>query len=308
MHATYRRPTPNSNGNNAAFAPKLEETEMTTKSTGARSVRRGILKALCVGAVVASLLPIGTVHAADTEDDIWPSIRSELFDDRAIASETGKVTLDAPYRAQDAAVVPLAITIPADIARETKTLTLIVDKNPAPVVATFKFGDAAGVGARKIETRVRVDMYSNVRAIIETNSGELHMTTKFVKAAGGCSAPALKDMDSALANIGKMKLRWITAPQQSSPMKEAQVMVRHPNYSGMQMNQLTGLYIPAKFVEAMTVKKGDAVVFEMEGGISLSENPNIRFTYASGTPGPLSVVVRDTDGKTFNAEIRPTGS
>lgn len=261
--------------------------------------------ALALSFAVATAPP---ALAADDADEMWPSIRSELYDDRAITEESGKVVLDAPYRAEDAAVVPLSITIPADIARNTKALTLVVDKNPSPVVATFTFGDAAGVGERKIETRIRVDMYSNVRAVIETNDGQLFMATKFVKAAGGCSAPALKDMDAALANIGKMKLRWITAPQQSQPMHEAQVMIRHPNYSGMQMNQLTGHYIPAKFVEAMTVKKGDAVVFELEGGISLSENPNIRFTYASAAPGPLSVVVRDTDGKTFDATIVPSGS
>ena len=69
-------------------------------------------------------------------------------------------------------------------------------------------------------------------------------------------------------------------------------MVRHPNYSGMQMNQLTGLYIPAKFVEHMEVRKGDELVFDMEGGISLSENPNIHFTYAVGVDGPLSVCAR----------------
>ena len=53
------------------------------------------------------------------------------------------------------------------------------------------------------------------------------------------------------------------------------------------MNQLTGLYIPAKYVEHIEVKKGDALVFDMEGGISLSENPNIRFTYSAAVNGPI---------------------
>lgn len=248
---------------------------------------------------------------ADEDAELWASIRSDVFGEaKQIADGEGKIILEAPYRAEDAAIVPISMTIPASIAPNVRKLTLIVEKNPAPVVAAFTFGDAAGLGERKISTRVRIDMYSNVRAVIELADGSLFMQTKYVKAAGGCSAPALKDMDAALANIGKMKLKSFERPVEkaSSATAEAQVMVRHPNYSGMQMNQVTGLYIPAKFVEHMEVRKGDALVFDMEGGISLSENPNIQFTYAVGVEGPLSVSARDTDGKVFTTSADVKGS
>ena len=90
------------------------------------------------------------------------------------------------------------------------------------------------------------------------------MAVKFVKAAGGCSAPALKDADEAVAAIGKMQVRTFE-PSDKSAVSEAQVMIRHPNYSGMQMNQLTGLYIPAKFVREMEVRRGGDLVFKMGG-------------------------------------------
>ncbi|WP_287959508.1 quinoprotein dehydrogenase-associated SoxYZ-like carrier [Filomicrobium sp.] len=270
-----------------------------------------LTKGLHLGVVTAlalSFMVLSPAVRADDED-LWPSIKKELYgSDRSISEEDGTVKLDAPYRAEDAAIVPLTITMPATIAPDVKSLTLVIDKNPAPVVASFKFGEGAGLGERKISTRVRVDMYSNVRAIIETQDGKLHMTTKFVKAAGGCSAPALKDMDAALANIGKMKLRSFKPDDTTKLAREAQVMVRHPNYSGMQMNQLTGLYIPAKYLDHMVVRKGDKLIFEMEGGISLSENPNIRFTYAASADGPLSVTARDTDGKVFTTQTEAKGS
>ena len=266
----------------------------------------GILASFA-GAMLVTQVPLAR---ADDSAEIWQSIRGDVFDEnRPIAAESDKLILEAPYRAEDAAIVPIAITIPADVAPRVRKLTLVVEKNPAPVVAAFTFGKAAGIGERRISTRVRVDMYSNVRAVIELDDGSLHMQTKYVKAAGGCSAPALKDMDAALANIGKLKLRsLVRAPQRSSATAEAQVMVRHPNYSGMQMNQLTGLYIPAKYVERIEVRKGDQLVFDMEGGISLSEDPNIRFTYAPGIDGPLSVIARDTDGKTFKTQAAVKGS
>lgn len=265
--------------------------------------------AIAAGAALVTLVP---VHApayaqAPVEEDMWPGIRKELYAQRAIAEEDGAVTLEAPIRAEDAAVVPITMRIPAKLAASAKALTLVIEKNPMPVAATFTFGPAAGQGERVISTRVRVDMYSNVRAILETNDGTLHMATKFVKAAGGCSAPALKDAEEALAQLGKMKLRLHQADQ--SPMtQEAQVMIRHPNYSGMQMNQLTGLYIPAKYVQQIEVKRGDEVVFKMEGGISLSENPNIRFTYAPGADNEIVVTAKDTDGSVFTARHTPKGS
>jgi len=265
----------------------------------------GVTAAATIGFALAAA-PI-TAHA-ETDVELWRSISSDVFGDKhKIAEATGAVKLDAPYRAHDAAIVPIGITIPAVYATRVRKLTLIVEKNPAPVVAAFKFGKAAGLGERRISTRIRVDMYSNVRAVIELDDGSLHMDTKFVKAAGGCSAPALKDMDAALANVGKMKLRTFETAR-SQLTEEAQVMVRHPNYSGMQMNQVTGYYIPAQYVEAMKVMKGDELVFDMVGGISLSEDPNIRFTYAAGGDAPLNVTVRDTDGKVFTAKTRRIGS
>ena len=274
----------------------------------AGSSRFGVAAEIALSLLIFLTAGIASIARAD-DDDLWPGIKSELFGaERKIVENDGAVELEAPVRAEDAAIVPLTITIPANVASNAQSLTLVIDKNPAPVVARFKFGEAAGIGERKISTRVRVDMYSNVRAIVETKDGALHMAAKFVKAAGGCSAPALKDMDAALANIGKIKLRDFKPVDASKLTREAQLMVRHPNYSGMQMNQVTGLYIPAKYVEHVVVRKGDGLVFEMQGGISLSEDPNIRFTYASGAEGLLTVTARDTDGNIFTAKADASGS
>ncbi len=34
-------------------------------------------------------------------------------------------------------------------------------------------------------------------------------------------------------------------------------MVRHPNYSGMQMDQVTRFYVPAHFISSITIWQGD---------------------------------------------------
>ena len=151
-------------------------------------------------ALLLGLIASAPVRAADDYDP-WPGIAKEAFAGHSV-TEDGTVALEAPIRAEDAALVPITMRVPASVGSTAKSLTLIVEKNPMPVVAKFTFGPAAGSGERMISTRIRVDMYSNVRAVLETADGQLHMTTKFVKAAGGCSAPALKDADDALAQIG----------------------------------------------------------------------------------------------------------
>lgn len=247
-------------------------------------------------------LAIGAAPAAMAGDEPWPDIRQDVFADKAIADGDGLVLLDAPYRAEDAAIVPLTIRIPA-AAGEVKSLTLVVDKNPAPVAARFYFGDAAGKGDKMLSTRVRIDMYSNVRAIVETADGKLHMATKFVKASGGCSAAASKDADEAFANLGKMQIRTFDNAdvKDQQPAKEAQVMIRHPNFTGMQMDQVSRQYTPMRIINEMDVKRDGERIFKMEGGISISENPNFRFTFAPGTGNVIEVIAKDTEGQVFTA-------
>jgi sulfur-oxidizing protein SoxY len=260
----------------------------------------------------ALLLSLFTVFAlavlvapAWADDETWPDIRKNVFDNRVVIENDGTITLDAPYRAEDAATVPLTMRIPAGVAGDVKSLTLVIDKNPAPVAATFHFGEAAGSGERMLQTRVRIDMYSNVRAVIETKDGKLHMAAKFVKASGGCSAAASKDADEALANLGKMQIKVFDATadaaDRSPQTREAQVMIRHPNFTGMQMDQLTRQFTPMKIVQELEVKRGGELVFRMDGGISISENPNFRFTFGAGTDDTLEVMAKDSDGRVFNA-------
>jgi sulfur-oxidizing protein SoxY len=259
------------------------------------------------GLAVALLIAVsGLTTAYADEEDVWPALRADLFGERSVTEDITAVTLDAPYRAEDAALVPLTVRIPAAMAGSVKSMKLVIDKNPAPLVADFIFGPAAGAGERMIETRVRVDMYSNVRAIIETNDGKLLMATKFVKAAGGCSAPALKDTDAALAAAGKMQIKQLAGAAEGQ--REGEIKIRHPQYSGLQLNQATGYYIPAKFLRVIDVQRAGERVFRVEGGISLSENPTIRFTYAAGADETLDVTAEDTDGRTFTGRASPKGA
>lgn len=242
------------------------------------------------------------------EGETWADLKGDVVGEAELLDGASLFTLDAPYRAHDAATVPVRIIqSPAFLDRIVR-LTLVVDENPSPVVAEFEFGPSMGL--LNLETRVRVNQYSNVRAIAETADGRLWMTGRFVKGAGGCSAPALKDMDAAIASAGQMRLKLFGEPEplQSKPgstsyRREAQVMIRHPNYSGMQRNQVTQLFIPAYFVHALDVYLGEERLIHMEGGISISEDPTFRFSYDDNGATEFRVKAADTDGGLFEASF-----
>jgi len=155
---------------------------------------------------------------------------------------------------------------------------------------------------------VRIETFSHVRAILETADGSLHMATKFVQAAGGCAAMNAKDPDSENADLGKMLVKTFPPALSTAPLFEAQVMLKHPNSNGMQLDIDTGGYIPARFVKEMTVKRGNDLVFHMESTFSISTNPNFRFTFGRGGDNELDVSMVDTDGTVFTAKSQPSGS
>jgi len=266
-------------------------------------VRRRPFRAAAV--IASAFLALAFVQAFDlaafaqapARQDLWPGLVRDIFQGRAMTERDGVLALEAPVRAEDGAIVPMTLRFSAPVSR-VKKATLVIDENPMPMAAAFLIGEGAGVGF--ISTRVRVNSYTNVHAVAETGDGALHAEAKFVKAAGGCSAPAVKNIDEANAHLGQMKYREFKSAE--AGRREAQIMIRHPNNSGMQMDQLTHLYIPAHYVDKVVVRQGDALIFSMEGGISLSEDPNFRFSYAPNGAKTISVEAHDTKGNVFKGE------
>jgi sulfur-oxidizing protein SoxY len=217
---------------------------------------------------------------------------------------TDVIAIEMPYRAEDAAIVPVTLRtkLSAGDNRHVLTITLVIDQNPAPMAAKFELGPDANVS--QISTRVRVNNYTNVHAVAELSDGKLYVTKTYVKASGGCSAPAAKNADEAKNKLGQIRYRQFARPSQGpvSGAREAQIMIGHPNNSGLQMDQVTQLYIPAFFVNELRLWQDDRPVLAMEGGISISEDPNIRFTYVSNGAKVFRAEAKDTAGHVFQHE------
>jgi sulfur-oxidizing protein SoxY len=245
--------------------------------------------------------------ASATETDAdraarWQDLKHAVFGTREVKDGTGVVTLEAPVRALDAALVPITVTLASP--QKIKALYLIIDGNPAPLAGTFHFGPAGD--PEIIRTRVRVDQYTLMHAVAETVDGQLFVAERFVKAAGGCSAPSTKDAVLASQRLGQMKLRLvddIPAAASAGPTRAALLLISHPNANGMQMDQVTRNYIPARFIQTIKVTRGDQMVFDLDADISLSEDPAITFRFRPDGTAPLDVEVRDSSSVTFKRQF-----
>jgi sulfur-oxidizing protein SoxY len=251
-------------------------------------------------ALAADVAPAATPEPYDP----WPGLVQDIFKNRPINDGADVIAIEMPYRAEDAAIVPVTLRtkLSPDDSRRVLTITLVIDQNPTPMAAKFELGPDARVS--EISTRVRVNNYTDVHAVAELSDGKLYMSKTYVKASGGCSAPAAKNAEEAKARLGQMRYRQFAKPGRGpvSGAREAQIMIGHPNNSGLQMDQVTQLYTPAFFVNELHLWQDDKLVLAMEGGISISEDPNIRFTYVSNGAKRFRAEARDTDGHLFQHE------
>ena len=253
----------------------------------------------------ASLFLLGTPPAlAADANDPWPGLVQDIFNNRPMNDGSDVIGIEMPVRAEDAAIVPVTLRtkLSAGDSRQVVSITLVIDQNPAPMAAKFRLGSDAKVS--EISTRVRVNNYTDVHAVAELSDGKLYMAKTYVKASGGCSAPAGKNAEEAKGRIGQMRYRQFTKVGEgpASGAREAQVMIGHPNNSGLQMDQVTQLYTPAFFVNELRLWQDDSLLLTMEGGISISEDPNVRFTYVSNGAKRFRAEAKDTEGHLFQRE------
>ena len=99
-------------------------------------------------------------------------------------------------------------------------------------------------------------------------------------------------------------MKWrVDGPNQTTGDTMVQLMIRHPNNSGLAMDQLTRLYDPPMFVNQVKVRHGDALVFDAQVDFTISENPVFRFSLPEGGVGQLNAHVTDTDDRQFKSSF-----
>ena len=92
--------------------------------------------AIALGLTLFAALPALAEEDPDARAERWTDLKHAVFGDRVVTDGTGVITLDAPARAQDAALVPISVTLSAGGGTgggKVKAIWLLVDGNPSPL-------------------------------------------------------------------------------------------------------------------------------------------------------------------------------
>ncbi len=258
-------------------------------------------------ALIIALLTPAPLLAQDNpllDSPAWAELKSLVPSGDSATENPEVLLLEAPTRASDPAFVPVHLTQPPG-APPIHTLTVVIDENPAPVAAEITLGPA--MLPLDMELRLRVNAYSNVRAIATTDTASV-LAGRYVKASGGCAAPASKDLEALMAEMGQMRFQILSSTPEGTKMRHmAKLMLRHPNTTGFQRDQVTLLNIPAHFVDVLEVRQGDDLLFKVTAGISISEDPVYQFSFLDNGAERITVHAEDTDGNVFNESFPLTG-
>ena len=229
------------------------------------------------------------------KSEYWGAVRKLMFGDREILDGKDVIRVYLALRADDASTVPVAVKAQIDQTPERyiTTIYLLVERNPSPAAGVFHFTQDSG--RAQVETRLRFEDYSHVRAIAETNDGKLWMDSRWVKAAGGCSAPGGRYQVPA-ALLGKMKFRIEDEIKYNQP-NLVQINIRHPNESALAAD-FDPNAVP-QFVRSVLVTYAGRPVMSAEVDFSLSDNPTFRFWFVPHEKGELRVEVEDTHDNRF---------
>lgn len=105
----------------------------------------------------------------------------ELFGSTAI-EPSDRIRITLPDVAEDGAVVPL--TIETDL-EPVRSIIVVSEKNPVPLVARFEFGD--GALADTLATRIKLAESENIIVVVQTPE-RLCSARRYVEVlVGGCS-------------------------------------------------------------------------------------------------------------------------
>lgn len=132
----------------------------------ATRARRRFISALA-GLAAAPLLP--GRQARGQEADVLASLMRQVTGGAGVAP--GRVKVDTPRLADNGHSVPLSVRVdsPMTPADHVRSITLLSERNPRPVMATFYLGPKSG--RAQVTTRVRLNGSQRVRAVAQLSDG-----------------------------------------------------------------------------------------------------------------------------------------
>ncbi|MFK7751815.1 MAG: quinoprotein dehydrogenase-associated SoxYZ-like carrier [Sedimentitalea sp.] len=264
---------------------------------------------------IAAALVCSTALPGLAASEAWESVRAELFGERTILDGSRFIAIDSPYRTPDDARADLAAQIRAPDGGQLARITLVLDENPMPVSAVFDLNQPQP--SFYFDITMRVNGATPVHVVAELTDGRIFAAETFVKTSGtgACAAPPGTDPEAALATLGRMEISVADSgpgtlagnlSNLASRDGRVDVDISHPSHSGMQMDQISLLFIPMRYVETVEIDLDGAGFVDMTGSISLAENPRVGLAVPRQTRS-VDVTMTDTSGSVSHAHKNLAG-
>jgi sulfur-oxidizing protein SoxY len=151
--------------------------------------RRGFFRAAGASAITASAVAaagVSLIPATASADAAKTMAAIDKLTGGA-ATKSGRIKMKTPIIAENGAVVPIIISVdsPMTDSDYVKSLSVFVQNNPSPEVATFNFTPACG--AAEVKVNCRMAKTSAVVAVAMMSDGSVYKAEKNVKVTiGGC--------------------------------------------------------------------------------------------------------------------------
>lgn len=114
-------------------------------------------------------VPLLPARAARAQPDPFAPLVMQITGGAPV--RPGRVTVDTPRLADNGHSVPLRVSVdsPVTAADHVRSVTLLSERNPRPVMATFHLGPKAG--RAQVATRVRLNGTQRVLAVAQFSDG-----------------------------------------------------------------------------------------------------------------------------------------
>lgn len=250
------------------------------------------------GLLGLACLTQGTSAFAEASDALWPVVKEAFFAGKQIETVDYIKLEGPPKRAESGAQVPLTLTVekPLNATDAVKKVYLFVDANPIPLAATYHFTPLNGKA--QISTRIRMEVDSYIHAVGETADGKLVMSAIAIRASGGCGGPVDGDESAIRAASGKIKVN-VDQPAKFGEPNGATLLIKHPMFTGLQRDLVSGGYRPAFYMKKVDVSYNGHPVMNVDLGVGTAEDPYLRFFYLPEGPGTMDIKATDNEGKEF---------
>ena len=203
-----------------------------------------------IGLLLTASLSIAFSNSVFAEADpkLWPILKETYFSKREM-KEVNFIKIDVPTRAESGAQVPITYKIDNAAANGAviKKLYAFVDANPIPLTATYHLTDALGLtkilGDFELATRIRFETDSYVHLVGESDDGQLYITSREIRASGGCGSTDNGDETAIRAAVGKIKLK-VDGSVKLGSTTSATFNIKHIMRTGLQRDLVTqGYYL-----------------------------------------------------------------